>query len=218
MDADPAMPPSSATVGRRSPMEEPILAVSSPRQIMVVDMLEGFTRRGPLASPRVAALVPRQAEFLSRLSEGDRVVFVSDAHGPNDPEFQRFPPHCLAGSDEADVCPELIRAIPKPVGVAHVTKTTFSGFHGTDLDALVRSADSKAWIVIGCVTDCCLEANVADLVYRGCEVTVIRDLIDTWHDPPDHDADAINAEWFDRRFPTIWGARVLTGWKELLVP
>ncbi|MCH7720442.1 MAG: cysteine hydrolase [Planctomycetes bacterium] len=194
------------------------MPLSSPRQIMVIDMLEGFTRRGPLASPRVAALLPLQAAFLSRLTGGDRVVFVSDAHGPNDPEFRRFPPHCLGGSDEALVCRELIRAVPPAVRVEHVTKTTFSGFHETDLGELVQAADSNEWIVIGCVTDCCLEANVADLVYRGCEVTVIRDLIDTWHDPPDHDADAINAEWFDRRFPTIWGARVLTGWKELLFP
>ncbi len=183
---------------------------------MVVDMLEGFTRCGPLASPRVAALLPRQADFLSRLTEGDRVIFVSDAHGPHDAEFRRFPPHCLAGSNEAEVCQELTRAISKTVRVDHVTKTTFSGFHETELDTLVRSADSTAWIVIGCVTDCCVEANVADLVYRGGQVTVIRDLIDTWHDPPDHDADAINAEWFDRRFPTIWGTRVLAGWKELL--
>ncbi len=193
------------------------MALNSPHQIMVIDMLEGFTRRGPLASPRVAALVPLQAAFLSRLTEGDRVVFVSDAHRPNDPEFRRFPPHCLAGSDEAVVCQELIPAVPAAVRMDHVTKTTFSGFHETDLGELVQAGESNEWIVIGCVTDCCVEANVAELAYRGCAVTLIRDLVDTWHDPPAHDADAINAEWFDHRFPLIWGARVLSGWSELFV-
>jgi len=189
---------------------------SQPRQVMVIDMLEGFTRRGPLASPRVDALVPNQAAFLAHLTAGDHLVFVSDAHDADDVEFRRFPPHCIQGTEEAQVRGELLSAVPKGVMKERIEKTTFSGFYGTFLDRLVKEAPSSAWIVIGCVTDCCVEANVAELVYRGREVTVVRDLIDTWHDPPRHDAGAINREWFDHRFPNIWGAKVVETWRELL--
>ena len=69
-------------------------------------------------------------------------------------------------------------------------------------------------------------ANVSPL--RGCSVTVVRDLIDTWDLSAEqaaaaglpttrqHDADRINAFWFDQRFPAVWGARVADSWRDLL--
>ena len=200
-------------------------------QVMVIDMLEGFTRIGPLASERVDALVPKQAEFLRNLPAGSLVVFLADAHRPDDFELKRFPPHCLEGTKEAETRPELLEAA-RAAGarIEIVRKRTFSGFYGTDLDRIVREAPSRAWIVIGCVTDCCVEANVAELVYRGCEVTVIRELIDTWDLSPEqareaglseayvHDAERINREWFEHRFPAIWGVRVVQRWPEALAP
>ncbi len=198
-------------------------------QVMVIDMLEGFTRVGPLASGRVDALVPKQAEFLRRLPAGSLVVFLADAHQPDDFELKRFPTHCLAGTKEAEIRPELLDAA-KAAGarIEIVRKRTFSGFFGTDLDRIVAEAPSRAWIVIGCVTDCCVEANVAELVYRGREVTVVRELIDTWDLSAEqareaglseahvHDAERINREWFEHRFPAIWGVRVVQRWQDAL--
>ncbi len=198
-------------------------------QVMVIDMLEGFTRVGPLASPRVDALVPKQAEFLRNLPAGSLVVFLADEHLPDDFELKRFPPHCLKGTKEAEIRPELLEAA-RAAGarIEIVRKRTFSGFFGTDLDRIVREAASRRWIVIGCVTDCCVEANVAELVYRGCEVTVIRELIDTWDLTPEqareaglseayvHDAEQINRAWFEHRFPAVWGVKVVDRWQDAL--
>jgi nicotinamidase/pyrazinamidase len=38
-----------------------------------------------------------------------KVLLVSDAcvHAPNDPEFQQFPPHCVRGTEGAEIVPEL---------------------------------------------------------------------------------------------------------------
>lgn len=198
-------------------------------QVMVVDMLEGFTRFGPLASPRVDALVERQAEFLSMLPSGSLVVFLADEHSPTDHELKRFPPHCLKGTKEAEIRAELLEAARASGSrIEIVRKTGFSGFLGTNLESIVDSTPSRSWIVIGCVTDCCVEANVAELVYRGCDVTVVRELVDTWDTPPEaanaaglsaaylHDAERINEEWFTRRLPAIWGVRVVETWNEVL--
>ncbi len=200
-------------------------------QIMVVDMLEGFTRIGPLASPRVDALVPVQAAFLRALPPDSLVVFVCDAHETNDVEFQRFPPHCLRGDKQAEIRAELLEAARAAhARVEIVEKTTFSGFFRTRLDEIVAAAPSDEWIVIGCATDCCIEANVAELVYRGKRVTVIQELIDTWQMSPldaegrrlsrayVHDANTINREWFERRLPAIWGAQVVARWSDLAAP
>jgi len=192
-------------------------------QLLVVDMLEGFTRAGPLASPRVDALVGPMSAFLCSLTPRDLVVFACDAHAPDDVEFRHFPPHCIRGTQECEIRPELLDAVRQAgVRTEVVAKTTFSGFFRTRLDEIVARAPDDHWIVIGCVTDCCVEANVAELVARGKRVTVLRDLVDTWDMPAErasglglppsrvHDAEAVNREWFERRFPAIWGAEVTT--------
>ena len=198
------------------------------QQVMVVDMLEGFTRVGPLASPRVDALIPSQESFLRSLPPNSLVVFLADEHQPDDPEFKRFPPHCLEGSQEARIREELLSAAKTSGAVVEIVrKQTFSGFINTNLDEIIREAPGRSWIVIGCVTDCCIEANVAELVYRDCCVTVVRDLIDTWDLSPEgvrqaglgsahiHEAERINEEWFTRRLPAIWGVKVVDHWQEL---
>jgi nicotinamidase-related amidase len=198
-------------------------------QVMVIDMLEGFTRIGPLSSPRVDALVPRQAECLRALPAHSLVVFVADEHSPDDFELKRFPPHCLRGTKEAELRTELLEAARDAGGrIEVVRKNNFSGFFQTNLDEIVAAAPSKAWILFGCVTDCCVEANVAELVYRGCDVTVVRELVETWDMSPDaakaaglgdahvHDAERINEDWFTRRLPAIWGVKVVPRWREVI--
>ena len=196
-------------------------------QVMVVDMLEGFTRVGPLASPRVDALVTPQAQCLRALPPGSLVVFLADEHDPDDFELKRFPPHCLRGTKEAQIRQELLAAAAEAgARVEIVRKNNFSGFFGTRLDEIVAAGPGQEWIVFGCATDCCVEANVAELVYRGFSVTVVRDLVDTWDfsasaaraagvsPAQTHEADRINEEWFTRRLPAIWGVRVVRHWRE----
>src|SRR5580693_3233250 len=76
---------------------------------------------GKLYVPGAEKLLPN----LRRLTEAarDRLVFlVSDAcvHSPGDPEFQRFPPHCLRGTPGAAIVPEALAgtvlAIPNRAG------------------------------------------------------------------------------------------------------
>jgi len=195
-------------------------------QVMVIDMLEGFTRIGPLASERVNALVPRQKSFLQTLPEGSLVLFLADEHDEADFELKRFPAHCLRGTREAELRQELVGAARQSgARIEIVRKHEFSGFVGTNLDEIISSAPSRCWVVIGCVTDCCIEANVAELVYRGYEVKVVRDLVDTWDLSPAaarqagldtaYDAERINEHWFAHRLPAIWGVRVVKHWQEL---
>lgn len=196
---------------------------------MVVDMLEGFTRLGRLASPRCDALVAGQAEFLRRLPAGTLTVFLGDEHEPDDAELERFGPHCLRGTREAEIRSELLEAAR--AARCHVRifrKRTFSGFLNSDLDRLVAASGDDEWWVFGCVTDCCVETNVAELALRGQRVAVIRDLIDTWELSPEqvrakglgpahvHSAEEVNRLWFEHRFPAVWGARVVETWRDLL--
>ena len=159
------------------------------RAIIVVDMLVCFCRRGDLYSPRYDPIVPRLRELLaSAEAEGVPIVFLVDTHAPDDPEFAMFPPHCVEGSGEDEVVPELREFADRGTVVR---KRTFSGFHGTDLDAVLERLAPQTVEVAGVCTDICVLHTVAGLRARGYEVLVHKDLVETY-DAPGHDAEEFN--------------------------
>ena len=69
-----------------------------PNVTIVVDVLNGFTREGNLASPRCLDAIPRiQRVIDERLRAGDQLIFLADTHDKNDREFEVFPVHCEVG-------------------------------------------------------------------------------------------------------------------------
>jgi nicotinamidase/pyrazinamidase len=159
------------------------------RAIVVVDMLVGFCRRGSLYSPRYDRIVPHLLERLEAAeAAGVPIVFLIDTHAADDPEFEMFPPHCVEGSGEDEVIPEL-----KPFADRGtvVRKRTFSGFHETELDDVLARLAPDVVEVVGVCTDICVLHTVAGLRARGYEVLVHEDLVETY-DAPGHDATEFN--------------------------
>jgi nicotinamidase-related amidase len=170
--------------------ERPGAGAPQPRRaIIVIDMLVGFCRRGNLYSPRYDPIVPRLRDHLAAAEAGDvPVIFLVDTHTPDDPEFETFPPHCVEGSGEDEVIPEL-------AGFARrgtvVRKHTFSGFRGTQLDAVLERLAPDVIEVAGVCTDICVLHTVYDLKVRGYDVLVHEGLVETF-DGPEHDAGEFN--------------------------
>jgi nicotinamidase-related amidase len=152
-------------------------------------MLVGFVRHGSLYSPRYEPVVPRLREHLAASeADGAPIVFLIDTHTPDDPEFRMFPPHCVEGSGEDEVVPELGEFAER--GTA-VRKSTFSGFRGTDLDAVLGRLRPEVIEVAGVCTDICVLYAAYDLRMRGYDVLVHRGLVETY-DAPGHDAEESN--------------------------
>ncbi len=162
---------------------------SRTKAIIVVDMLVGFCRRGALASPRLGGITPRIVAYLEReRAAGAELVFLVDTHAPDDPEFAMFPPHCVEGSGEDEVVPELRELAAE----GHVLrKRRFSGFHQTGLDELLRKLTPDVVEVVGVCTDICVLHTVAGLRDREYTVVVHRDMVETY-DAPGHDGDEAN--------------------------
>lgn len=189
--------------------------------VLVVDMIEGFTRLGALASPRVEALIAKQVEFLKQIPDDSFVVFACDSHGPDDSEFKRMPKHCEAGTPEAEICPELLAVVKdRNIQYVIVPKTTHSAFFQTNMDDLIEG-EGDEWVLIGCVTDICITANVMEMDYRGKSVTVVRDLVDTYEITPEdaeimrnpaatHDPEIYNSLFLNYYLPGVWGATIQT--------
>ncbi len=175
------------------------------KAIIVVDLVNGFCRSGNLASQRLAAIVaPVRAYLEAETAAGAASIFLADTHAPDDPEFAVFPPHCVAGSGEEEIVAELASLA---AAAAVVRKRRFSGFFGTQLDAMLAALAPDVVDVVGVCTDICVLHTVADLRNRDYPVVVPRALVETY-DGPGHEASEAN-RFALTHLSDVLGARVI---------
>ena len=141
--------------------------------VLVVDMLKGFLEEGyPLyCGARARRIIPGVQKLLEQeLAQDSSVFFICDHHTPDDPEFEMFPPHCIEGTAEAEVIPELAgyrgEVIPK---------RRFSGFFDTPLEERLSQLKPEKIIVCGVCTDICVLHTVADARNRDYPVEMPAD-------------------------------------------
>ena len=131
-------------------------------------MLRGFLEEGHtlFIGERGRRVIGQIAELLEK-NEGVPVFFLSDQHDPWDEEFKNFPPHCLKGSTEAEIVPEL-KGYPGEV----IPKKHFSGFYQTGLDEKLKTLGIEKLIISGVLTDICVLHTAADACRYGYRVEV----------------------------------------------
>lgn len=145
------------------------------RVILVVDMLRGFLEEGnPLyCGDRARRIVPAIVRLLEReQAQGTPIILMGDQHAPDDPEFERFPRHCVAGTRECEVIPELSRFAD-----ALLPKRHFSAFTGTSLAAELERLAATHLVMCGVCTDICILHTAAEARERGYEVEVPADCV-----------------------------------------
>ena len=166
---------------------------AAPRRAAVVsvDVINGFCFFGPLASPRVAAIVDPIARLFTRAwDSGVRdLLLTQDTHEPDAVEFGQFPPHCVRGSAESEPV-DAFKALPFFDAMVILEKNSISSGLNTGLDAwLDAHPETDTFVVVGDCTDLCtyqlamhlrLDANARQLRRR---VIVPRDCVDTYDRP-----------------------------------
>ena len=154
--------------------------------VLVVDMVVGFLEPGRnlycgddsrKIIPRVRALVERE------LAAGADVFFICDTHDPDDLEFQMFPVHCVRGTEEAEVIPELADLAERGTVIR---KRRYSAFYDTDLERLLAEAAPDKIIICGVCTDICVMHTAADARNRDYSVETPADCVATF-DPSAHE-------------------------------
>jgi nicotinamidase/pyrazinamidase len=146
--------------------------------VLVVDMQRGFLEEGyPLFCGEAArAVIPRVQELLDReLARGSTIIFTADAHAPDDKEFQMWPPHCVKGTREAEIIPELASYVGQRIDSAR-----YSAFFGTDLAQRLEELQPDMIHVCGVCTDICVLHTVADARCRDYDVVVYTDCVATF--------------------------------------
>jgi nicotinate phosphoribosyltransferase len=145
------------------------------RAVLVVDMLRCFLERGhPLyVGDRARRIIPNVKSLLKReLSKGAKVFFLCDRHDPDDQEFRMFPPHCIAGTPEAEVVPELAEYAREII-----PKKRYSSFFNTPLGERLSELKPETLVILGVLTDICVLHTVADARNRDYEVEVPLDCV-----------------------------------------
>ncbi len=143
--------------------------------VLVVDMLRGFCEEGnPLyIGESGRRIIPNILNLLEREAEaGSKIIYICDNHDPDDLEFQLFPKHCVAGTSETEIIPELA-AFPGDV----VPKKRYSGFFGTDLEQRLERLSPDKLIVCGVCTDICVLHTLGDARNRDYNLEVPVDCV-----------------------------------------
>ena len=149
--------------------------------VLVVDMLKGFLEPGHnLYHADSRRIIPNIRRLLvQEAAAGAEILFLADNHDPDDLEFQVFPVHCVIGTAETEIIPELADFVAaEGGGTANIiAKKRYSGFFNTPLsDRLARLAPEKL-LVCGVATNVCVLHTVADARNRDYAVEVYADCV-----------------------------------------
>ncbi len=154
------------------------------RVLIIIDMLNDFIQsEGALYCGASARnIVPFIQERLADYRRNDdAVIYLQDAHAADDKEFERFPPHCVAGTWGSRVIDQLA---PQP-GETVIPKTRYSGFYGTRLDNILSEIQPEEVEVVGVCTSICVMDTVGGLANRDYAVRVpeagVADFDDQFH-------------------------------------
>ena len=140
--------------------------------VIVIDMLNDFVT-GSLKCDRAQRIVGPLQELIGAAREGGiPVIYSNDRHYPDiDRELVLWGDHALAGTEGAEVIPELR---PGP-GDYIVPKRRYSGFFQTDLQLLLQELGVDTLVMTGLHANMCVRHTAADAYYWGYRLVVPKD-------------------------------------------
>ena len=158
---------------------------SSDTVLIIIDMINGFTKEGALRSPRVKALIPEIRNLAEKCHEdGIKVLAFADNHVLDSPEFENYPTHCVADTSESEVVDEI-----KELGDYTLIKknSTNSFLEPVFQQWLKENPQVKNFIVVGDCTDICIEQFTITLkahfnrINQQSRIIVPTNMVDTFN-------------------------------------
>ena len=151
---------------------------------------------GKLYVPGAEKRIPNMRRLVeSAASSRIFVISSTDQHAPNDPEFARFPPHCVKGTSGAEIVPELklprvayIESAPGAKIPSNIfdfqqivlEKQTLDVFDNPMTDKVLEQfPENCEFLVFGVVTEFCVRLAAKGLLDRNRRVALVTDAIET---------------------------------------
>ena len=145
--------------------------------LIVVDMVNGFIKKGNMADPYINHITPRIIELVNEtLKSEEGIAFIKDTHTIDSTEFKKFPVHCVKGSTEEEL-----------YGLSYEKNSTSTMYAPNFLEDIERMKKLREIIITGCCSDICVLnlaiplVNYFDENNRDVKVNVISDAIETYN-------------------------------------
>ena len=150
---------------------------------------------GKLYIPGAEKIIPNIQRLVDVVRRNGALLISSgDKHSPDDPEFKVFPPHCVRGTNGAEVVPEGLAQkvctlpngpkvqLPKNL-LDHqqifIEKQTLDVFDNPHTEKILEYLPLDAeFFLFGVATEYCVRCAASGLLIRGRRVSVIRDAIE----------------------------------------
>ena len=153
---------------------------------------------GKLYVPGAEKLIPNISRLVNTARENRAFLISSgDHHSSQDPEFKIFPPHCIKGTEGAQVIPEALAqnvlAVPNesafrlPADLTRyqqvrIEKQSLDVFDNPHTAEIVNSLSPDAeFFVFGVVTEYCVQFAAKGLLDLGRPVSIVTDAIGHLH-------------------------------------
>ena len=163
--------------------------------LVIVDVINGFVRECAMACADIGRIVNPIAELMKTFTaKGMPAVAFGDCHTDASAEFASFPPHCLKGTSEAELVPELKKA----GDYIMIPKNSTNGFLEREWqEALCKNPQTNTFVVCGdctdiCVLQFCLSMKAwFNMNNRTSRIIIPLDCVDTYG-ADNHNADFMN--------------------------
>jgi len=139
---------------------------------------------GALYVPGAEQLLPLIAKLNQQAAV---VVSTTCAHTENDPEFKRWPPHCVAGTTgqlkpQSTLLAERVVIPTRPVDVTVarqiiLEKQQLDLFTNPNMPRLLDLLQADEYVVYGVVTEYCVSDAALGLIATGKPVTLVTDVV-----------------------------------------
>ena len=165
--------------------------------LWAVDLQSDFMDpHGKLYVPGAERLLPNIRRLIQAARDG-KAFLVSHGcfHTQDDPEFAKFPPHCIHGTAGSEFLPELLTEkaarvrnhrddrLPEDLSQHSqilLEKQTLDIFETHHADTVVkRLGKDPQFFVFGVVTEYCVRLAAKGLLERGRRVAIVSDAIET---------------------------------------
>lgn len=123
--------------------------------LVIIDMVNGFTREGALKSSRIEELIPEIVRLSKKCDNyGIKKIAFADSHTEASPEFDSYPAHCIDGTSEEKIVDEIQEA----GGYDLMPKNSTNGFLEEEFQRwLKENWRVNTFIITGDCTDICIQ-------------------------------------------------------------
>lgn len=175
------------------------------KALYMIDMNNGFVNFGAMANPKYNDLVEEQQKMIQKFRrENELVNFILEGHSKTASEFKKYPPHCIKGTKEAELIPELLAEQNKKNTKTYY-KNSINGMLNCKLQRdIKRLKNVKEIILEGVCTDLCVMdfgrtlSRYLDEINHEATLFAVKSAMDTF-DSEEHN----RLEWLDIAYKVL---------------